>query len=70
MDTQTEVQIFIRLGGKVASLVAKTVKNPPSNAGDLGLIPGGKARIPHALQQLTRELLQLSSHAPEPTHYN
>ena len=30
MDTQKEVQIFIRLGGKGAFLVAKTVKNPPA----------------------------------------
>ena len=26
------------------------VKNPPSNAGDMGLILGGGAEIPHALE--------------------
>ena len=28
------------------------VKNPPSNAGDVGLIPGGGTKIPHAAGQL------------------
>ena len=29
------------------------VKNPPSNAGDVGLIPGGGTKIPHAAGQLS-----------------
>ena len=28
------------------------VKNPPSNVGDVGLIPGGGTKIPHAAGQL------------------
>ena len=29
------------------------VKNPPSNAGDMGSIPGRVTKIPHALGQLS-----------------
>ena len=29
------------------------VKNPPFNAGDMGLIPGGGTNIPHAMEQLS-----------------
>ena len=29
------------------------VKNPPSNAGDAGSIPGRGTRIPHAAEQLS-----------------
>ena len=30
------------------------IKNPPANAGDMGLVPGqGKTRIPHAWEQLS-----------------
>ena len=29
------------------------VKNPPSNAGDAGLIPGQGTKIPHAAGQLS-----------------
>ena len=29
------------------------VKNPPSNAGDAGLIPGRETKIPHAVGQLS-----------------
>ena len=29
------------------------IKNPPANAGDLGLIPGQGTKIPHALAQLS-----------------
>ena len=41
------------------------VKNPPSNAGDVGSIPGRGTKIPHALGQLsphatTTELARLS----------
>ena len=41
------------------------VKNPPSNAGDAGLIPGWETKIPHAAGHL-------SPHATttEPTHPN
>ena len=30
------------------------VKNPPSNAGDLGSIPGQETKIPHATGQLEK----------------
>ena len=33
-------------------LVGPVVKNPPSNAGDTGLIPGQGTKIPHAVGQL------------------
>ena len=41
------------------------VKNPPSNAGDVGSIPGQGTKIPHATGQL-------SPHATttEPVHLN
>ena len=29
------------------------VKNPPCNAGDVGLIPGWGTKIPHAVRQLS-----------------
>ena len=29
------------------------VKNPPCNAGDMGLIPGQGTKIPHAAEQLS-----------------
>ena len=29
------------------------VKNPPFNAGDVGLIPGQGTKIPHAVRQLS-----------------
>ena len=52
------------------------VKNPPSNAGDMGLIPGQGTKIPHALGQLspctaTREASSpqvLSPHSTRKTH--
>ena len=54
------------------------VKNPPSNAGDAGSIPGWGAKIPHAAGQLspratTTELGHLNERArvlqtTEPTH--
>ena len=39
------------------------VKNPPSNAGDVGSIPGQGTKIPHASGQL-------SPHALEPACHN
>ena len=39
------------------------VKNPPSNAGDSGLIPGQGTKIPHAVGQLS-----LSTATAEPTY--
>ena len=39
------------------------VKNPPSNAGDTGSIPGEGTKIPHAVGQLSLRAL-------EPTHHN
>ena len=46
------------------------VKNPPSNAGDMGLIPGGGTKIPHAVGQLspraaTTEPTRSGAHAPQ-----
>ena len=35
------------------SLVAQVVKNPPSNAGDMTLIPGWGAKTSHATEQLS-----------------
>ena len=56
------------------------VKNLPSNAGDVGSIPGGGTKIPHAMGQLspratTTELMGLNErvHVPqttEPTCHN
>ena len=30
-----------------------SVRNPPCNAGDIGLVPGWGAMIPHAMRQLS-----------------
>ena len=61
------------------------VKKQPSNAGDVGLIPGWGTKIPHAAGQLsprttTTEPLHSEAHVPqlgslraatrEPTHHN
>ena len=61
------------------------VKNPPSNAGDTGSIPGQVTKIPHAVEQLspqaaTTEPAHSGAHVPqlerslcatkEPTHCN
>ena len=56
------------------------VKNPPSNAGDVGSIPGQGTKIPHATGQLspratTTEPAHLNerAHVPqttEPSHHN
>ena len=48
-----------------SSLVGPGVKNPPSNAECMGLIPGGGTKIPHAAGQL-------SPHAAttEPAHHD
>ena len=32
------------------------VKNPPCNAGDAGLIPDGRTKIPHGTEQLSQQL--------------
>ena len=47
------------------------VKNPPYNAGDMGLIPGRGTKIPHATGQLslratTTELTRLNERARVP----
>ena len=39
-------------------------ENPPSNAGDMGLIPGQRTRIPHAVGQLHPHTVT------EPSHHN
>ena len=41
----------------------KKKKNPPSNAGDTGSIPGQETKIPHAAGQLS-----LPAATTEPTH--
>ena len=41
------------------------VKNPPSDAGDVGLIPGQGTKIPHAMRQLS-----LPHATVEPAHKN
>jgi len=41
------------------------VKNPPCNAGDMGLIPGWGTKIPHAAGQLN-----LSTATAKPAHHN
>ena len=41
------------------------VKNQPSNAGDMGSIPGRGTKIPHAAGQLS-----LHAATTEPTHLN
>ena len=42
------------------------VKNPPSNAGDMGLIPGQGTKIPHAMWQLN----PYTTTRENPTHCN
>ena len=39
--------------GSLGLLGGPVVKNPPSNAGDWGLIPGQGTKIPHAAGQLS-----------------
>ena len=54
------------------------VKNQPSNAGDMGSIPGWGIKIPHAMAQLSpcATTTELASHklqstrALEPARYN
>ena len=46
------------------------VKNPPSNAGDVGSIPGRGTKIPHAAGQLslhaaTTEAVRSGTHVPQ-----
>ena len=36
-----------------AFLGAPMVKDPPSNAGDMGLIPNCRTKIPYTMQQLS-----------------
>ena len=43
----------------------QVVKNPPSNAGDIGSIPGWGTKIPHATGQLSPHTT-----TTEPTHHN
>ena len=41
------------------------VKNPPSNAGDTGSIPGQGTKIPHVMEQLSP-----STATTEPRHHH
>ena len=41
------------------------IKNPPSNAGDVGSIPGQEAKIPHATGQISPYTT-----TREPVHHN
>ena len=43
---------------------SSVIKNPPSNAGDAGLTPGWKPKIPHALGQLSRCTTTRETHVP------
>ena len=48
----------------------KNTKNPPSNAGDAGSIPGKGTKIPHAAGQLSRcttatEPMRPGAHVPQ-----
>ena len=40
------------------------VKNPPANAGDMGLIPGRETKIPPAKGQLSLWATATEAHAP------
>ena len=40
------------------------VKNLPCNAGDAGLIPGGRTKIPYATEQLSLQAKITEAHAP------
>ena len=44
---------FLRNIKTGTSLVVQWLKNPPSNAGDAGLIPGQGTKIPNAARQLS-----------------
>ena len=50
------------------------VKNPPSNAGDAGLIPGRGTKIPHASGQLSPRATATELIGPtrerKPAHHN
>ena len=46
------------------------VKNPPSNTGDTGLIPGWRTKISQAVRQLSLCTLEPSRHNEEPTCHN
>ena len=41
------------------------VKNPPSNAGDMGSIPGQGTKIPHAMGQLSPHTATTEAHVPQ-----
>ena len=43
------------------------VKNPPSNAGHVGSIPGQGTKIPHATGQLSPQATRVSSAMKNPT---
>ena len=46
-----EIMVFKNIAGDFPG--GPVVKNPPSSAGDPGLIPGQGTRIPHAAGQLS-----------------
>ena len=46
------------------------VKNPPSNAGDAGSIPGQGTEIPHAMGQLSPRATTTEPVHPEPACHN
>ena len=45
-------------------LGSPVINNPPSNAGDVGLIPGRGTKIPHATEQLSQNTV-----TAEPSHH-
>ena len=46
------------------------IENPPSNAGDMGSIPGQEARIPRAVGQLSPSATVKSPCAAAETHWS
>ena len=46
-------EMFLQEDGLGGFPGGPVVKNPPSNAGDMGSIPGGGTKIPHATGQLS-----------------
>ena len=51
--SQKLVNLHIEKGGTGGFPGGSVVKNPPSNAGDMGSNPGRGIRIPHATRQVS-----------------
>ena len=62
------IKVFFSFKKYLGTSLGPVVKNPPSNAGDTGSIPGRGTKIPHATGQLspcaaTTELVHLNKRA-------